>query len=73
MQLKQPATARTPHAARRTARRTAQAGGIQAQHAKEQQLAASFRHDATRNMQRVRYNVDDTIHTTQRRLQGTTV
>jgi hypothetical protein len=70
MQQKQPATARTPHARRRTARRMTQAGTIPAQPAKQQQLAASFRHDATRNMQRVRYNVDDTIHTTKKRLQG---
>jgi hypothetical protein len=70
MQQKEPATERTPHAARRTARRMPHAGTIPAQHAKQQQLAASFRHDATRNMQRVRYNVDNTIHTTQQRLQG---
>jgi hypothetical protein len=71
MQQKQPATTRTPHAARRTARRITQAGTIPAQHAKEQQLAASFRHNETRNMQRVRFNVENTIHTTQQRLQGT--
>jgi predicted AAA+ superfamily ATPase len=70
MQQKQPATARTPQAARRTERRMAQAGTIPAQHAKQQHLAASFRHDATRHMQRVRYNVDHTINATQRRLQG---
>ena len=66
MQQKQPASARTPHAARRTARRMTQAGTIPAQHAKQQQLAASFRHDATRQhatcpLQRRRY---DTHHAT---------